>query len=451
MNDSSPPPSPTDIVVIDNVSKIYRIYAHPSDRLKQSFVRGRKHYFREHIALQPLSLRIPRGTTVGIVGTNGSGKSTLLQIITGTLTPTTGSVRVQGRISALLELGAGFNADYSGHDNIWLSGSLMGMTKDEISDRYEEIISFSGLSRDAIAQAVSSYSSGMYVRLAFSVAMASQPDLLIVDEALAVGDEGFQRKCFARIKQLQERGTTILFVSHSARTITDLCDYALLLDAGELLQEGSPRDVIASYHHMLFAREEERPHIRATIKNQPIEQPAASPVPPPVPVQPISNIIPESRISYPEDGGRIDEIKLTDEAGTPVTHLIHGESYRLHYRFVALQPLMKLGCSMLIKTITGIELTGALTFGDEQMRTPMAEGCEVHVSFTIPCQLMPGDYFLNVGAIEDCFGQYRFLHRIVDAVQIKVIEAPHERSRHLKPTGYVSMGISCHLSIKPTP
>jgi lipopolysaccharide transport system ATP-binding protein len=250
---------------LHEVGKIYRIYPHPSARLKQSFTRGRKHYFTEHVALKPLTLDIPKGHTVGVVGVNGSGKSTLLQLITRTLTPTSGEITVRGRVSALLELGAGFNPEFSGDENIYLNGSIMGLKRAEIAALYAEIVSFSGLQPHLLKQPVKTYSSGMYVRLAFAVAIAVSPDILIVDEALAVGDEGFQRKCFARIKTLQEQGATILFVSHSARAVVDLCDHALLLDGGELLMQGTPADVVAQYHKMLFAREEDRASIRATI------------------------------------------------------------------------------------------------------------------------------------------------------------------------------------------
>jgi lipopolysaccharide transport system ATP-binding protein len=422
---------------LQGVGKTYRIYSHPSDRLKQSLARGRKHYFAEHTALLPLTLDIPRGQTVGVVGVNGSGKSTLLQLITRTLTPSCGEIEVRGRVSALLELGAGFNPEFTGDENIFLNASIMGLSRAEVTARYDEIVAFSGLQPHLLKQPVKTYSSGMYVRLAFAVAIAVEPDILIVDEALAVGDEGFQRKCFARIRALQERGATILFVSHSARAVVDLCDHALLLDGGELLMQGTPAAVVAQYHKMLFAREEDRPAIRASIlaKAQDISTQLSS--------APLIMPPPESRTEYVSDGGRIEAVRLTDISGNETILLTQGEYYRLDYRVLCDRAMASLKCSMMLKTMTGIELAGMLSNGGEASLNAVEAGQTLDVSFCFRCTLIKGDYFLNVGVVEEQLGTHRFVHRIVDALHLKVQE--NDANPNSQPRGFVDLGIECNI------
>jgi len=217
-----------------------------------------------------VDLTLGRGETVGIVGRNGSGKSTLLQIICGTLQPTAGDVNVNGRVAALLELGAGFNPDFTGRENVYLNGAIIGLSREEIDAEFEKIERFADIGQ-FINQPTKSYSSGMYVRLAFSVAIHANPDILIIDEALSVGDEAFQRKCFARIEQMQAKGTTILFVSHSAQAVIELCDRAVLLDAGEILLTGTPKQVVGQYQRLMNLTGEAAEKARTVIKNMPSE------------------------------------------------------------------------------------------------------------------------------------------------------------------------------------
>lgn len=230
--------------------KCYHLYAQPRDRLKQFFWRGRRRFFRELWALQKMDLLIAPGEVVGIIGRNGSGKSTLLQLICGTLTPTCGEITINGRLAALLELGAGFNPDFTGRENIWMNATIIGLTQPEILERMESIIAFSGI-EDFIDQPVRTYSSGMYVRLAFSVAISTDPDILIIDEALSVGDGSFARKSFERIMQLRDRGKTILFCSHSLFQVESLCNRAIWLDRGKLMAEGEVKSVVAAYQSFL--------------------------------------------------------------------------------------------------------------------------------------------------------------------------------------------------------
>ncbi len=232
------------------LGKCYHLYAHPKDRLKQFLWRGKRHFYRELWALQNIDLTINPGEVIGIMGRNGSGKSTLLQLICGTLTPTCGEVTVNGRLAALLELGAGFNPEFSGRENIWMNAAIIGLSQKEINDRIDSMIEFSGV-RDFIDQPVKTYSSGMYVRLAFSVAINTDPDILVIDEALSVGDGAFARKSFDRIMHLRDLGKTILFCSHSLFQIESLCSRALWIDRGKLMAEGSAQSVVAAYQTFL--------------------------------------------------------------------------------------------------------------------------------------------------------------------------------------------------------
>lgn len=259
-------------IEVRGVSKRYALFSSPAERLRRSAaVRVRRLLGQaypsngsEFAALDFVSFEIGRGETVGIVGRNGSGKSTLLQIICGTLSPTSGTVRVNGRIAALLELGSGFNPEYTGRDNVFLNSAILGASEEETRARMDQILDFADIGR-FIDQPVKTYSSGMYVRLAFATAINAQPDILIVDEALAVGDEAFQRKCFARLRQIQEQGATILFVSHNAQSVISLCSRAILLDQGQMLMEGAPKEVTAQYQRLVHARKEDAEGIRQSI------------------------------------------------------------------------------------------------------------------------------------------------------------------------------------------
>ena len=240
---------------VERVSKQYRIYERPGDRLKESLTRGRLVRHRPFRALSEVSFEIERGTTVGLVGPNGCGKSTLLQIIAGTLEPSEGRVTHEGRVAALLELGAGFNPEFTGTENIYMNGALMGFSRREVEALRPEIERFAEIG-DFIHQPVKTYSSGMYVRLAFAIAASAAPDIFVVDEALAVGDAVFQHRCLRRIKEMQARGTTVLFVSHDAAAVRALCSRAILLNAGRMVADGKPADVLNRYQKLIMEREE---------------------------------------------------------------------------------------------------------------------------------------------------------------------------------------------------
>ena len=237
-------------ISVEHVKKIYKLYDRNRDRLKDALGFSKKPLGKEHYALNDVSFQVGQGETVGIIGTNGSGKSTILKIITGVLNPTDGEVKVNGRISALLELGAGFNMEYTGIENIYLNGTMIGFTKEEIDEKLQDILDFADIG-DFVNQPVKTYSSGMFVRLAFAVAINIEPEILIVDEALSVGDVFFQTKCYHKFEEFKKMGKTILFVSHDLGSIGKYCDRVVLLNKGVKLAEGKPKDMIDLYKRVM--------------------------------------------------------------------------------------------------------------------------------------------------------------------------------------------------------
>ncbi|MEA5600745.1 ABC transporter ATP-binding protein [Nostoc sp. UHCC 0252] len=243
-------------ISLKNVSKCYKRYHHPVERLREILLPN-KSYGQEFWALQNINLEIPKGQTSGIIGRNGSGKSTLLQIIAGTLMPTTGQVQVQGRISALLELGSGFNPEFTGRQNVFFNGRLLGLSQQAIEDKFDDIIGFADIG-DFIDEPVKTYSSGMFVRLAFAVAVNVEPEILIVDEALSVGDGVFVHRCMAKIKDFQDAGGTILFVSHDLGSVSRLCSEAIWINDGQIVEQGKPIDISKSYQAWMYDKINER-------------------------------------------------------------------------------------------------------------------------------------------------------------------------------------------------
>ncbi|MBR6451848.1 MAG: ABC transporter ATP-binding protein, partial [Lachnospiraceae bacterium] len=240
-------------IQVEHLSKVYKLYERNRDRLKESLHLGKNIRFREHYALNDVSLKVNAGETVGIIGTNGSGKSTILKIITGVLSPTSGEVTINGRISALLELGAGFNMEFTGIENIYLNGIMIGFSQEEIDAKLQDILDFADIG-DFVYQKVKTYSSGMFVRLAFAVAINIDPEILIVDEALSVGDVFFQNKCYRKFEEFKEQGKTILFVSHDLGSISRYCDRVVLLEQGRLIGEGKPKEIIDLYKKVLVGQ-----------------------------------------------------------------------------------------------------------------------------------------------------------------------------------------------------
>ncbi|NET31318.1 MAG: ABC transporter ATP-binding protein [Cyanothece sp. SIO1E1] len=420
-------------ISLQNVSKCFKQYAHPADRLKEILLPGKS---RAHVfwALRDISLEVFRGQTLGIVGRNGSGKSTLLQLIVGTLTPTSGEIKVNGRISALLELGSGFNPEFTGRQNVFFNGQILGLKPQEIEAKFDEIAAFADIG-DFIDQPVKTYSSGMFVRLAFAVAINAEPDVLIVDEALSVGDEAFQRKCFSRIKSIQEGGGTILFVSHAAAMVIEFCDFAVLIDHGEKLLFGPPKLVVTKYQKLIYAPANKLEDLRQEIRDlstqthvEPVEmvKPEQSKAIKKILSSEKSralydpNLVSKSSTLYIPLGAEIKDPLITTLDGKVVNILIRNESYIYSYsvRFKNLSHKIRFG--MLIKTISGLELGGAVSHTANNALDYVEADSTVQVEFKFSCHLLPGTYFLNAGLLGFVDGVETFLHRYIDATIFRV-------------------------------
>ncbi|MFN7950768.1 MAG: ABC transporter ATP-binding protein [bacterium] len=415
-------------VTLNRVSKAYSKYTEPLDRLKDLLRPGRA---RAALfwALRDVSLEVPRGHTVGIVGRNGSGKSTLLQLVAGTLTASAGEVSVNGRLAALLELGSGFNPEFTGRENAIFQATLQGLRGDELETSLESAARFADIG-DFLDRPVRTYSSGMFVRLAFAVAISTAPDVLIVDEALSVGDEAFQRKCFARIREIQERGGTILFVSHSASAVVELCDWAVLLDGGERLLAGPPKEIVAHYHKLLFAPAARQAEIREQIRSAARDGAAArgSPSgdpPPEMPGEELGDrfdpgLVSASSLSYVPRGAEILDPEVRTLSGLRVNVLTRRREYLYTYRVRFSAPAFQVRFGMLIKTLTGFELGGAVSHAPAQGLDHVEPGQIAEIVFRFKALLTPGVYFLNAGVVGIVDGEEVFLHRYIDAFAFRI-------------------------------
>ncbi|WP_119717229.1 ABC transporter ATP-binding protein [Cognatilysobacter tabacisoli] len=457
---------------IENVGKCYPLYERPADRLKQFILprfsrlarREPARYFEEYWALRDVSFEVARGEQVGIVGRNGAGKSTLLQIICNTLAPTTGTVNVEGRVAALLELGAGFNPQQTGEENVFLNGCVLGLSRQQVEERYDRILAFADVG-DFIAQPVKNYSSGMYMRLAFAIAVHVEPDVLVVDEALSVGDEAFQRKCHARIKKIRDDGATILFVSHSAGHVTEVCSRAILLDGGELLSVGPAKHVISRYQKLLYAPASRAQAIRDELRHEHLQGGSIGPLHEEAPsagaglARPDSadtpqsadgvdtayfdpGLVPRSTVVYPSLGCAIEDPHLQSLEGRRVNVLQAGREYVYAYRahFDAAAVAVRFG--MMIKTVTGVELGGAASAPEVAPHAYFAGGQSVAVRFRFRAMLAPGTYFLNAGVVGLLGEQEQYLCRYVDIAMFRVGPVSDGMA-----TGMVDFGITPEIRV----
>lgn len=316
-------------IEIENLSKVYKLYNKPIDRLKETLSITHKSYHDDFYALNNINLFIRKGETVGIIGKNGAGKSTLLKIITGVLSPTSGAVKINGRISSLLELGAGFNSEYTGIENIYLNGTLMGMSKKEVDERMQDILDFADIG-EFVYQPVKTYSSGMYVRLAFSVAINVEPDILIVDEALAVGDARFQLKCFKKLEEMKENGITILFVSHATEQVKSFCTSAILMDDGIILYKGEPKETCVKYFDLIFPKIMNKSDTDTKVENKIIND------------NNVYCLYPENGTQsnvFGKGGAKIDYMKIVGTNGKNV--IIGGENLEVYIRYSWKQDFVK--------------------------------------------------------------------------------------------------------------
>ncbi len=381
----------------DKISKVYRLYNKPGDRFREA-VNPKKRRSTDHHALKEVDLTIYKGETVGIIGTNGSGKSTILKIITGVLSPTSGEISVDGRISALLELGAGFNMEYNGIENIYLNGTMMGFTKKEIDERLQDILDFADIG-EYVYQPCKTYSSGMFVRLAFAVAINIDPEILIVDEALSVGDVFFQAKCYHKFEEFKAAGKTILFVSHDLTSIAKYCDRVILLNDGVKLREGEPKEIIDAYKQVLvgqYADDGEKAAVADSALN------------------------PET-LEYGDGRATIKDYYITDRNDLKTTAIIKGEPFTIHFSVDFTADITGPIFAFTIKNIKGTEITGTNTMYEKAFLEPVKSGDTKTVTFTQDMNLQGGEYLLSLGVTGYEKDDFVVYHRLYDVVNITVI------------------------------
>ena len=390
-------------IQVKHLDKMYKLYNKPSDRLRETL--GFKVPVREHYALRDVNFQVERGETVGIIGTNGSGKSTILKIITGVLNPTAGEVKVDGRISALLELGAGFNMEYTGIENVYLNGTMMGFSKEEVDARLQDILDFADIG-DFVYQPVKSYSSGMFVRLAFAVAINIDPEILIVDEALSVGDVFFQAKCYRKFEEFKKMGKTILFVSHDLSSISRYCDRVILLNKGVKLEEGSPKQMVDMYKQLLVgqdpAKAEEKKEEQKESWSQQFQ------------VNP-------NMLEYGTKLAEIVDFAVLDDKDRCTNTIEKSSSFRIRMKVVFHQDIQEPIMAYTFKDIKGTEITGTNTLFEKKSVEHSQAGDSCTVTFEQEMFLQGGEYLLSFGCTGYKDGEFTVFHRLYDACNITVV------------------------------
>lgn len=393
-------------IQVTDVEKVYNLYDKPSDRIKEALGFGRGKHHTQHHALKGVDLTIRQGECVGIIGTNGSGKSTLLKIITGVLNPTGGSVTVNGRISALLELGAGFNMEYNGIENIYLNGTMIGFSEKEIDEKMDAILEFADIG-EYVYQPVKTYSSGMFVRLAFAVAINIDPEILIVDEALSVGDVFFQAKCYHKFEEFKEMGKTIVFVSHDLSSISKYCDRVVLLNQGTKLGEGEPKKMIDIYKQVLVGQYAIPESDNSSLLDDEEVRRAAAGNP--------------ELLEYGSKKAVITEYYITDEKGVKTPAILKGSSFTIHMKVRMEEDLHAPIFAFTIKNVRGTEITGTNTMFEKAFLEPVKAGEEKEVTFTQNMNLQGGDYLLSLGVTGYENDDFTVYHRLYDVLNLTVI------------------------------
>ena len=384
---------------VRGVKKVYTLYDKPSDRMRDAFGLLKNRPPKKHYALNGVDLQIRTGETVGIIGTNGSGKSTLLKIITGVLNPTEGEVKVEGRISALLELGAGFNMEYNGIENVYLNGTMMGFSKKEIDAKLPAILEFADIG-DYVNQPCKTYSSGMFVRLAFAVAINIEPEILIVDEALSVGDVFFQAKCYHKFEEFKKMGKTIVFVSHDLSSISKYCDRVYLLNKGTMLGEGSPKKMIDAYKRVLVGQYEE-PETEENDLSKDAQNPEL--------------------LEYGTKQAEITEFFITDDHGVCTNTILKDSEFTIHMRVAFYDHIPAPIFAFSIKNAIGVEITGTNTMVEKAFLDPAEAGQKKEITFTQRMSLQGGEYLLSLGLTGYQGDVFEVYHRLYDALNITVV------------------------------
>lgn len=386
-------------IEVRNVSKAYKLYSRQRYRLIEALGLTRKTYHTEHYALNDVSFNVRQGECVGIIGTNGSGKSTILKIITGVLNPTSGSVSVNGRISALLELGAGFNMEYSGMENIYLNGTMNGFSEQEIKARIPDILEFADIG-DYVYQPVKTYSSGMFVRLAFSVAINIEPEILIVDEALSVGDVFFQAKCYHKFEEFKQQGKTILIVSHDLSSIAKYCDRVILLNQGVKLGEGMPKEMIDDYKRVLVGQYD-KDDAQEVLSDEDEET--------------------AKTLEYGTRQALIEEFYILDDKGVRTNAVIKGAQFSIHMKVRFFDDIAAPIFAFSIKTAKGTEITGTNTMFEKSFLEPVCKGSVKEISFTQRMTLQGGTYLISFGVTGYKGDTFEVYHRLYDALDVTVV------------------------------
>ncbi len=433
------------VAVVEEVSKCYQIYDKNIDRLKQAFSFGQTKWYRPFWALKDISFQVHRGDMLGIVGANGSGKSTLLQILYGVLQPTSGKVQITGKIGGLLELGAGFNPEETGRENVLVNAAIMGIAAKDIPALFEKIVAFADIG-EFIDQPIKVYSTGMAVRLGFALQISVPKEVLIIDEALAVGDELFQRKCYAALEKFKDDGGTILFVSHNASGVKQLCNRAVFLDQGRIIQQGNCRIVVENYQKFLYMREPQRSHFKEQLMHggeardfdytpaisapsaaTPHAQPAESDgrreqgvdTTPPPPLWE-DGLVTTSALPYQPNGARISNPHIETLDGKTVNVLNRLERYRFCYRVQFDRPARNVNFGMLIKATSGLELGGGAHDAADGYLKEVHSGLVIDVAFEFTACLLPGIYYCNCGVLGTTDEYDGYLHRVIDATAFRI-------------------------------
>lgn len=394
-------PNPEVAISVRNLTKIYKLYDSPQVRLKEALSPFGKKYHKDFYALNDVSFEIKRGETVGIIGQNGAGKSTLLKIITGVITPTNGSVSVNGRISALLELGAGFNPDISGLENVYFNGTLIGFSKEEMDAKLDDILSFADIG-DFIHQPVKVYSSGMFVRLAFAVAVHVDPEILIIDEALAVGDVMFQSKSFDKIKSLMKDGMTTLFVTHNMNNIATLCNHAYMLDGGTLFAEGNPKDVALIYYELQRKREHEHQEDAKRRSSQQAENTESRKT------REFRSSRSEAESRFGNQAAEVVDFRIYDQEGNEAQALETGKRFKIDMDVLFHDDVENPAVGVMFRNPQGQNLLGIHSYLERRIPIDRkGKGDRFTATFESEMLLNPGKYTLSLG-IADHMTEFDF-------------------------------------------
>lgn len=378
------------VIEIKNITKIYNLYNKPSDRLKEALF-SRKSRHTEFAALNDVSFDVCKGEILGIIGKNGSGKSTILKIITNVLTPTSGECIVKGKIAALLELGAGFNMEYTGIENIYLNGQMIGFSKEEMDKKLQDIIDFADIG-EHIFQPVKTYSSGMFARLAFSVAISVDPDILIVDEALSVGDVFFQNKCYRRFEEFRDKGKTILFVTHDMGSVIRYCNRCVLLNAGKKVGEGKPQEMVDLYKRIMVGQWNENEEKNSTIENS-IDSTNIN----------VNRLWKEQISTNPDmevygDGrAEIIDFGIFSDSGNIGNNVYKGDYYTVKMKVRINDDNLNPIFAFKLRDVKGTELTGTNTVLEDIDTSHCKNGDIVTISFRQKQYLQPGQYLVSLG------------------------------------------------------